>query len=670
MFSGIYFGLGANRHEIRILKLLPGRWSDIIQCQMSHVVLDENPDYAALSYVWGDPLLTHEILVNGILYSITTNLYLALRRLRRVDAACIIWVDAVCINQADIEEKTQQVSIMGEIYKTSREVLIWLGDCTKPVALPSIVWHSDDRDSDKLAEYFQTDLVNVHGVLRNDCSEMTDVYAALIFLRLIVDGAHLYDLAFFQRSGEYKLQSITKWEQAMKGLEMILNSPWWNRVWVLQETVLPQRATIQFGNITFPWQMIAQATEQLAHHYTFCCSGHLNTRPFREEEILTGFRKVVDPIELLRNGRADGMRTSLSQLLSITLQRASTDSRDKVYALLSLVTNWYGREPIRPDYALSVNQIYAQVVIKEIQGSNSLQILQGVPWISNTRLPSWITRTSSNHLRNVQESRINASALFRASRDSLCDVQEVAESSVLGVLGLSESDTVLRVSPLIYGESPETSSYTAMEATISSWRKLAGLEEMPNRPYPTGDNWGNVFWRAIANDAVDESESEPKTVSKGDTDRAFRTTWRRLVCEDIDVYEAWWLRTKAAAAFDGPDGTPLPGRSLWAQIPEYKRIIYDRAVQMATVQRKFFITRKGFMGIGPPATSSGDRIVVLFGGDVPFLLREHVNSTATGIPPEEPNPLWKLIGDCYLHGIMDGEAMHQTKGDCTRYYLH
>jgi hypothetical protein len=134
---------------------------------------------------------------------------------------------------------------------------------------------------------------------------------------------------------------------------------------------------------------------------------------------------------------------------------------------------------------------------------------------------------------------------------------------------------------------------------------------------------------------VDESILEPKTANKGDTDQAFRTTWRRLVREDIDVYEAWWLRTQAMAAFNGLGGTPLPGRSAWAHILEYKRIIYDQAVQMATVQRKLFITRKGFMGIGPPATSHGDRIVVLFSGDVPFLLREHANSTTTGgVPPQ------------------------------------
>ena len=534
--------------------------------------------------------------------------------------------------------------------------------------LPLIIWEGDGRDSDKLVEYFQADLGGVYGVLLNDCPEMADVYSAFVFLRLILDGAHLYDLAFFQRSGEYILQSTTKWEQAIRGLEIITKSPWWNRIWVLQETVLPPRATIHFGNITIPWKTIAQATKKLTHHYTFCCSSHLTTRPFREEEILTLFGSVIHPIELLRNGRADGMRMSLSQLLSITLQRASTDSRDKVYALLSLVTNWYGREPVRPDYGLSVDQIYTQVVTKEIQGSNSLQILQGVPEISNTRLPSWIMKTSSDHMRMVTGSRINASALFRASGDSLCDVQ-VVERLVLGVLGLSNSDTVLRVSPLIYGDSPETSNYAMMETTLSSWRKLAGLEDMPNRPYPSGDSWENAFWRAIANDAVEDSILEPKLGNEGNSDKTYRTTWRRLVREDRDVYEAWWLRTEAMAAFDGPDGTLLPGRSAWNHIPEYKRILYDRAVQMATVQRKFFITQKGFLGIGPPTMSSGDRVVVLFGGNVPFLLREHVNSTTTGISLEGPDPLWKLIGDCYLHGIMDGEAMDEAKGDNTRYFL-
>lgn len=118
MNPGVYSGLNTNSQEVRVLKLLPGGWSDVIQCQMSRVLLEENPDYEALSYVWGDSLLKYKILVNGVLYPITTNLYLALRRLRCVDAARTIWVDAVCINQADTEEKTRQVSIRGEIYKS------------------------------------------------------------------------------------------------------------------------------------------------------------------------------------------------------------------------------------------------------------------------------------------------------------------------------------------------------------------------------------------------------------------------------------------------------------------------------------------------------------------------------------------------------------------------
>ena len=667
MFSSIYSGLNVETREIRILELLPGQWSDAIQCQMSQVALDEYADYNALSYVWGQPLLTNDIFVNGILYQITTNLYLALRRLRRDDAPRMIWVDAVCINQANIKEKSQQVSIMGDIYKASREVLIFLGDCTMPAALPYIIWHGDDKDIDKLDGYFQEDSVGIQRDLHNDCLEMANIYAAFVFLRLIGDDAHLYDLAFFQRSGEYILQATTKWESVISGLEMILDSSWWNRVWVLQETVLPARATIHFGNIAFPWQLIAQATEKLAHHYTFCCSSHLNTRPFREEEILTRLRNVVHPIEILRNGQANGMRISLSQLLSITLQRRSTDNRDKFYSLLSLVTNWYGGEPLLPDYSLSVNQIYAQVVIKEIQGSNSLQILQGVSPSSSANLPSWIKSTSSDHLRNVQESRINASSLFKASGVSLCNVQ--IDGLVLGVLGLSESDVVRCVSPLYYGDSPETSNYKAMESSISSWRKFAGLEGIPSRSYPTGQSWDSVFWRTIANDAVDESKLESKTAIKDDTNPDFCTTWRRLDHGDFDVVEAWWRRTQAMAAFDGPDGTPLPGNSGWAHIPECRRIMYDQAVQMATVQRKFFITCKGYIGLGPPATSPGDKIVVLFGGDVPYLIREYPDSITNKSSMEEHSPLHMLVGDCYLHGIMDGEAMKETVGDQTRYFL-
>lgn len=115
--------------------------------------------------------------------------------------------------------------------------------------LPRIIWQSDGTDSGKLTDLFHSHLLSSYGVLRSCCPEMADVYAAFVFLRMIADDAHLYDLAFFQRSGEFILQSTTEWQQAIRGLEAIVKSSWWNRAaWVLQETVLPPRATIHFGN--------------------------------------------------------------------------------------------------------------------------------------------------------------------------------------------------------------------------------------------------------------------------------------------------------------------------------------------------------------------------------------------------------------------------------------
>ncbi|KIM98268.1 hypothetical protein OIDMADRAFT_69443, partial [Oidiodendron maius Zn] len=85
--------------------------------------------YTALSYTWGDPTVTKEILVNGKPLQVTTNLESALRHLRQSDDAFVLWVDAVCINQKDnVEEKNSQIVQMGAIYRSAAVVLLWLGD--------------------------------------------------------------------------------------------------------------------------------------------------------------------------------------------------------------------------------------------------------------------------------------------------------------------------------------------------------------------------------------------------------------------------------------------------------------------------------------------------------------------------------------------------------------
>lgn len=117
--------------DIRLLTIHAGEDDEEIECELEQLALDTKPEYYALSYVWGDQYKRRPILVNRQRFDVTANLYDALHHLRqqyvRWDSAFSIWIDAICINQEDIDEKSRQVTRMTDIYILSRQVIIWLG---------------------------------------------------------------------------------------------------------------------------------------------------------------------------------------------------------------------------------------------------------------------------------------------------------------------------------------------------------------------------------------------------------------------------------------------------------------------------------------------------------------------------------------------------------------
>lgn len=123
----LYSKLDAMCRETRLIELFPGIYDDYICCRMIVVSLDNKPQYKALSYTWGDPKITLPICVDGCLLSNTLSLETALREFRQPNEIVVLWVDALCINQLDDKEWTQQVALMGDIYSQSKEVVIWLG---------------------------------------------------------------------------------------------------------------------------------------------------------------------------------------------------------------------------------------------------------------------------------------------------------------------------------------------------------------------------------------------------------------------------------------------------------------------------------------------------------------------------------------------------------------
>ncbi|TVY39650.1 Heterokaryon incompatibility protein 6,OR allele [Lachnellula subtilissima] len=124
-------------NSIRLIYLEPWRRDpdEPLRCQLRTVSLDNLPPHEAISYAWGEPIFSREILVDGGLkLGITSSLEDALQRtcwdnLRRgrLSLTRILWADAICINQQDVDERSQQVQLMREIYQDASQVLVWLG---------------------------------------------------------------------------------------------------------------------------------------------------------------------------------------------------------------------------------------------------------------------------------------------------------------------------------------------------------------------------------------------------------------------------------------------------------------------------------------------------------------------------------------------------------------
>ena len=117
----------------RMIRLLPQKErSAPIECQLFDYDLSETDSgkhlYEALSYTWGSGIKSQSILIDGSLLSVTENLHTALIYLQDHQLERVLWVDAVCINQKDEDEKAKQIPYMRAIYAQADRVMVWLGE--------------------------------------------------------------------------------------------------------------------------------------------------------------------------------------------------------------------------------------------------------------------------------------------------------------------------------------------------------------------------------------------------------------------------------------------------------------------------------------------------------------------------------------------------------------
>lgn len=126
-------------NEIRLVQFVRtsqrSSTSALVECKLCNTPLDSIIEYHALSYVWGDPKITELIILDGVDFHVTTNLAAALKVFSESEetASNPLWIDALCINQGDIAERSIQVAKMTEIYQRAKEVFVWLGPCSPSI---------------------------------------------------------------------------------------------------------------------------------------------------------------------------------------------------------------------------------------------------------------------------------------------------------------------------------------------------------------------------------------------------------------------------------------------------------------------------------------------------------------------------------------------------------
>ncbi|KAF8865991.1 hypothetical protein BDZ45DRAFT_611810, partial [Acephala macrosclerotiorum] len=127
-----YMPLPRDHSKIRLVRLQPRSASDSISVEIFHAQLSSHPKYEALSYAWGHPDKTRVVYYptdpeGASTLGIAENLFIALQHLRYSLKSRVLWIDAICIDQNDPEERSAEVLRMGSIYKNACQVIVWLG---------------------------------------------------------------------------------------------------------------------------------------------------------------------------------------------------------------------------------------------------------------------------------------------------------------------------------------------------------------------------------------------------------------------------------------------------------------------------------------------------------------------------------------------------------------
>ncbi|KAK8101332.1 HET-domain-containing protein [Apiospora kogelbergensis] len=642
----IYQPLDPAKDEIRLVRILPcASHTEPLELQLDVCSLrSDEGAFEALSYTWTTPFETglRDVMLCGRAHSVTANLYAALRRLRRKSSSRVMWIDAICINQDDLAERASQVALMKQVYSKARQVLIWLGDSISPVPrapdeAPRGAANTGHGFLVEEAKPFSWLMERADALAKSTSSE-DEALSAFAMLYLLSINEHWCHKSVFHVGADLRYRLVPGYETSWRSLLKLFQMPWWTRIWVQQEFALARASQFVVGNVVVPTSLAIDFYKSYANHLPpgSCCHERVTWRMTSElwddivqKRLALWGSSVVRMMHLsgAHNNTGKNPGTMMRELLWLLRTKESTDTRDKVYGVLGLLpdvtfSQW---SLLRPDYSLTTSQTFARCTQYLIESENDLMALIG-PRARYLDLPSWVPdfipqdrKGTLLFFQNLSK-RISCTGLFNAAAGKSLDCS---------FSGTELRTTGRRLSKVTAALPPFQDNITY--DSIKQCRELVRAEAAnTTAAYRPPEQLNGVFWRLAIRDTV-----------VGEPNR--RASARDWICWNI---LSVWLGEKDASK-----------RSvLAASHPDFASL--RRSFIVAMHFQSFFVTEDMHMGLGYEP-QPGDEVWILAGGKVPFILRP----VTEGQSHQELR--YKLVGDCYVEGIMDGERADKASWDAS-----
>ncbi|KAL8833935.1 MAG: hypothetical protein Q9170_004011 [Blastenia crenularia] len=583
-----YTPLNEEAKEIRLLTLLPDDYDTPIRISIEIAILSasEVPQFEALSYAWGDVSDLTDIFIQvspskrselqrlgGVdttecrTLSVTSNLFEALKHIRFGDRTRVLWIDAICVDQTNLAERSNQVLRMPDIYTSNKGVVVWLGpeSNNSSVAIKAIQ-HFGSR-------------ITVDWDLRSmaPAPESTlDPYSE-----------DVYD-------------AVEPTPQVRLSIDNLLGRAWFERLWIIQEVCLAvKNAHMLCGLVKISYEHFSNGVFYLAN-----------------------WREVLDPqvnrlwvmIEQLLFLSNKGTYNDLDGVLPQTRHRRCSDQRDRIFAILSLVPE-SERLDIRPDYTVSVAEVFQSVVLQQVKRSSQLNILRSCSMNDRfmdipTWVPDWSVTSSTESLRT---------------------------------------------------------SWASTSAKAYSCFEAQGILAATGRWVTVVNDIRHIFTRPIPKDPQASAKAIGELISavKGGGTNSSNVDRLHLLCRTLcaaefaekyipatEDFPPWEESIKYIMACDERlrlNTREPPQQSMFARL-------YLHYINGFSKGRMLVTTTDGQLGLVPQSTEPGDKVCVILGCSSPLILRTADDGSSH-----------KVVGECYLDGIMTGEAL---LGELPKQWMH